>query len=180
MRSYRGTVSTSLTLAGNLTARIERVAPIVDGIFVGAEDSRVMSDCVFCSIVAKDSPAYRLYEDEHSLAFLDIEPATRGHTLVIPKTHYETLTDMPKCLVGEVFQTVHRVSDALESVYQLDGFNVVQSNGKPLQEVFHAHVHVIPRYGDDALALGWSGEPTDETTQQEVAATVRDELASRS
>lgn len=140
-----------------------------------------MSDCVFCSIIAEDSPAYRLYEDEHSLAFLDIEPATRGHTLVIPKTHYGTITDMPKSLAGEVFQTVHRVSGALESVYQLDGFNVVQANGVAAgQEVFHAHVHVIPRYGDDTLALGWSGEPTDETTQQEVATTVRDELASRS
>jgi len=140
-----------------------------------------MSDCAFCSIVAEDSPAYRLYEDEHSLAFLDIEPATRGHTLVIPKTHYETVTDMPKSLAGEVFQTVHRVSGALESVYQLNGFNVVQANGVAAgQEVFHAHIHIIPRYGDDTLGLGWSGEPVDETTQQEVATTVRDELASRS
>ena len=138
-----------------------------------------MIDCVFCSIIAEDSPAYRLYEDEHSLAFLDIEPATRGHALVVPKTHHETLTDMPKSLAGEVFQTVHRVSDALETAYQLDGFALVQENGVTAeQDVPHAHVHIIPRYGDDALDLGWSGERVDETTQQEVAATVRDELAS--
>ncbi|WP_238392214.1 HIT family protein [Halorussus amylolyticus] len=140
-----------------------------------------MSDCVFCSIVAEDSPAYRLYEDEHSLAFLDIEPATRGHALVVPKAHYETVTDMPNALAGAVFQTVHRVAGALESVYRLDGFNVLQANGVAAgQEVFHAHVHVIPRYRDDTVDLGWSGKPADETIQQEVAATVRDELASRS
>lgn len=138
-----------------------------------------MSDCVFCSIVAGDSPAYRVYENEHSLAFLDIEPATRGHTLVVPKTHHETTIDMPRVLAGEVFQTVHRVSGALESVYQPDGFNVVQANGVAAgQEVPHAHVHVIPRYGDDTLTLRWSGESIDETTQAEIAATVRDELAS--
>ncbi|NHN40759.1 HIT family protein [Halorubellus sp. JP-L1] len=140
-----------------------------------------MSDCVFCGIVAGESPAYRLYEDEQTLAFLDIEPAARGHTLVVPKPHYETLTDAPRPLAGAVFQTVHRVSGALESVYQLDGFNVVQSNGVAAgQDVFHAHVHVIPRYEDDTLSLGWNAEPADETTQREVAATVRDELAGRS
>jgi len=141
-----------------------------------------MPDCVFCSIVAEDSPAYRLYEDEHSLAFLDIEPATRGHTLVVPKTHYETTTDMPESLAGRVFETVHHVSDALESAYQLDGFAIVQENGVTANQdvpVPHAHIHIIPRYGDDdALDLGWSGERVDETAQQEVAATVRDELAS--
>lgn len=138
-----------------------------------------MTDCVFCSIVVGDSPAYRLYEDEQSLAFLDIEPATRGHTLVVPKTHYETTTDMPEPLAGGVFRTVHRVSDALESAYRLDGFTLVQENGVTAeQDVPHAHVHVIPRHGDDALDLGWSGERVDETTRQEVAATVRDELAS--
>ncbi|MCU4754515.1 HIT family protein [Halobacteria archaeon AArc-curdl1] len=138
-----------------------------------------MTDCVFCSIVAEDSPAYRLYEDEHSLAFLDIEPATRGHTLVIPKTHYETTTDMPNSLAGRVFKTVHHVSDALESAYQLDGFALVQENGvKAHQDVPHAHIHIIPRYGDDVPDLGWSGERVEETTQQKVTATVRDELAS--
>ena len=138
-----------------------------------------MSDCVFCSIAADSSPAYRLYEDEKTLAFLDIEPATRGHTLVIPKTHYETTTDMPESLVGEVFKTVHHVSDALESAYQLDGFALVQENGVTAkQDVPHAHVHILPRYGDDALELGWSGERVDETIQQEVVATVQNALNS--
>jgi histidine triad (HIT) family protein len=138
-----------------------------------------MTDCIFCSIIAEDSPAYRLYEDEYSLAFLDIEPATRGHTLVVPKTHYEITTDMPEFLAGKVFRTVHHISDVLESAYQLDGFALVQENGATAkQDVPHAHVHILPRYGDDSLDLGWSGERVDETTQQEIVATVRDELTS--
>ncbi|WP_181685931.1 HIT family protein [Halorhabdus salina] len=140
-----------------------------------------MSDCVFCSIVAEESPAYRIYEDDRSLAFLDIEPASRGHTLIIPKSHYETVTDMPESLVGDIFQTVHHVAGALESVYQLDGYNVVQSNGVAAgQEVFHAHIHIIPRYENDTVALGWCSEAADETMQQEIADTVREELDSRS
>lgn len=74
-----------------------------------------MSDCVFCSIVAADSPAYRIYEGEKTLAFLDIEPAARGHTLVIPNAHCETITDMQEDLIGEVFRTVQRVATVLES-----------------------------------------------------------------
>ena len=136
-------------------------------------------DCVFCSIVAEDLSAHRLYEDEDTLAFLDIEPATRGHTLVVPKAHHETTTDMPASLAGSVFETVHRVSDALESAYRLDGFAVVQENGVTAeQDVPHAHVHVVPRHGNDALKLGWSGKRLEETIQREVATAVRDELAS--
>jgi len=136
-------------------------------------------DCVFCSIVAEDLSAHRLYEDEDTLAFLDIEPATRGHTLVVPKAHHETTTDMPASLAGSVFETVHRVSDALESAYRLDGFAVVQENGVTAeQDVPHAHVHVVPRHGNDALELGWSGKRLEETIQREVATAVRDELAS--
>ncbi|WP_079890826.1 HIT family protein [Halococcus agarilyticus] len=139
-----------------------------------------MPDCVFCSIAADSSPAYRLYEDENTLAFLDIKPAIRGHTLVIPKTHHVTLTDMPEDLVADVFRTVQRVAAALESTHELDGFNTAQSNGKTRQEVFHAHVHIIPRYEDDNVALGWSPEDIDELTQQEIAASLRGELDSPS
>ena len=154
---------------------------VIGGIFIGEKDKSTMSQCVFCSIIAEESPAYRLYEDEHSLAFLDIEPATRGHTLIVPKSHYETLTEMPESLASGVFQTVHHVAGVLESVYQLQGYNIVQSNGDVAgQDVFHAHIHVIPRYEDDAVDLGWHDENANETTQREIAATVRDELASQS
>ena len=139
-----------------------------------------MSGCPFCSIAAEESSAFRLYEDEHTLAFLDTEPATRGHTLVIPKEHHETLTDMEEALAGAVFQTVHRVAAALESQYHLDGENVVQANGSGAgQEIGHAHVHVIPRYEDDTVDLWWDREALDETVQREIATALRDELDTR-
>ena len=140
-----------------------------------------MTNCVFCSIAADNSPAHRLYEDANTLAFLDVEPAARGHTLVIPKQHYETVTDTPEGIVEEVFRTVRRVAVTLESVYEPDGVNIVQSNGMMAgQEVFHAHVHVIPRYEDDNVALSWIPEDIGEVEQQRIATRIRDELGSSS
>lgn len=75
-----------------------------------------MGDCVFCSIAAHDSPAHRLFEDDTTFAFLDAAPAARGHTLVAPKAHRETLTDVEPSLVGDVFRTARRVALALETV----------------------------------------------------------------
>lgn len=139
-----------------------------------------MSSCPFCAIVADDAPAHRLSEDEQTLAFLDVEPATRGHALVVPKTHYETLTDMPESLAGATYRSAHRVAAAVESCPGVAGTNIVQSNGEAAgQDVFHAHVHVIPRYEDDGVDLGWTGASTDDATQQEIATTIREKLPSR-
>ena len=138
-----------------------------------------MTDCVFCSIAADNSPAYRLYEDASTLALLDTEPATRGHTLVIPKEHYETITDTPEEIIEAVFRAVQRVAATLESVYEPDGINIVQSNGTTAgQEVRHTHVHVIPRYEDDNVTLSWISEDIGEADQQEIATRLRDELGS--
>jgi len=140
-----------------------------------------MSDCVFCAIASDDAPAHCLYEDEQTLAFLDIEAATRGHTLIVPKAHYQTVTDMKRSLTGAVFETAHRIAAALESAFELDGYNVVSSNGAAAgQEVDHAHVHVVPRYEGDGVELGWSGEAVDETRQQEIASEIRETVDSTS
>jgi len=137
-----------------------------------------MDDCVFCSIAAGASAAYRVWEDERTLAFLDANPATRGHTLVIPTRHAETLTDVPGGDVAAVFQTVKRVASALESAYEPAGVTVIQSNGRAAgQEVFHAHVHVIPRYEDDSVSLEWAAAETDDSELRDTAAAVGDELA---
>lgn len=136
-----------------------------------------MVDCVFCAIVAGEEPAHRVYEDSHTLAFLDSAPATTGHALVVPKPHRETLTDVEGELVADVFRTVRRVAAALESAYDPDGVSVVQSNGVAAgQDVFHAHVHVVPRYEDDAVALDWSHEELPAETGRDVASAIRHEL----
>ncbi|GAB7012230.1 HIT family protein [Halolamina salina] len=135
-----------------------------------------MSDCAFCSIVAERAPAYRVYEDGRTLAFLDVNPAARGHTLVVPKEHAESITEMQAPLVGDVFRTAQRVAAALESAFEPDGINVVQSNGRAAgQEVLHAHVHVIPRSEDDSVDLDWTAGDPDDAVLTDTAATLREE-----
>ena len=139
-----------------------------------------MTECTFCSIVAGNSSAQRVYEDETTLAVLDTEPATRGHTLVIPKLHRGTITEMQESLAGQVFKTVHRVASALEAAYRLDGISIHQSNGDAAgQDVGHAHVHVIPRYDDDDVDLEWASQPVEPSTRETVATTIRSKLASQ-
>lgn len=136
-----------------------------------------MSDCPFCAIVAGDAPATSVYEDETVVAFLDIAPVAGGHTLVVPRAHHETLPEMPPSAVGDLFERVALVVDAVEAAFAPDGVNVVQSNGEAAgQEVFHAHVHVLPRYADDDVSVRWPSGKLTEGAAAETAATIREEL----
>lgn len=134
-----------------------------------------MTDCVFCDIVAGDAPAYRLHETDRTLAFLDIEPLNPGHALVVPKPHRETLTDMDADLVADTFRSARTVAEAVETAFDPDGLNLLQANGEAAgQEVFHAHVHVLPRYEDDNVEVSWpAGELNDEEAEA-VAEKIRD------
>ena len=135
------------------------------------------SACVFCEIVAGERRAYRVYEDDETIAFLDAAPAVPGHTLIVPKAHYETLPEMDELLVGRLFQTVRTVAAAIDSVHDPDGLSVVQSNGAAAgQDVFHVHVHLVPRYEDDEVSLQWTPGELTEEANREIAAALRDEL----
>jgi histidine triad (HIT) family protein len=104
-------------------------------------------DCIFCKIVSKEADAVFVFEDEHSIAFLDIHPLNPGHTLVVPKKHYPSMVEMPPEEVGRVFVSVAKVTRGVMKASKADGINIGQSNGRAAsQEVFHMHVHVIPRY----------------------------------
>ena len=104
-------------------------------------------DRIFCKIVSKKAEAVIVFEDEHSLAFLDIHPLNPGHTLVIPKKHYPSMVEMPPEEVGRVFVSVAKVMRGVKKASNADGINIGQSNGRAAsQEIFHMHVHVIPRY----------------------------------
>ncbi len=111
-----------------------------------------MDNCPFCDIVARRKPASIVYEDEHNLAFLDIHPSARGHTLVIPKTHFENLYELQD---GDGLVTaMARVARSLRESLQPDGLNVLQANGRAAgQSVFHLHFHLIPRWRGDALPV---------------------------
>jgi histidine triad (HIT) family protein len=111
---------------------------------------------IFTRIVSGEIPAAKLYEDELTLAFLDVNPATRGHTLVISKQELPGLLDLPPELLAALAQTTQRVARALVAALSPDGLNIVQNNGPAAgQTVPHYHVHIIPRWEGDAALSHW-------------------------
>ncbi len=113
-----------------------------------------MGDCIFCRIVAGEVPAVHILETPVVLAFLDIAPVNYGHTLVIPKAHYENLLDLPDAQWQEMGRVCRKVAQALRASLYAQGFNLDMNNFEAAgQVVFHAHLHVIPRYFTDGLKL---------------------------
>jgi histidine triad (HIT) family protein len=113
-----------------------------------------MPDCIFCRIVEGQLPAARVLETPEVLAFLDIAPVNYGHTLIIPKRHYQNFLDLPDELWKEMGQVSRRVAQALRTTLQAQGFNLGMNNFEAAgQVVFHAHLHLIPRYHNDGLQL---------------------------
>ncbi|KPV46566.1 MULTISPECIES: HIT family protein [Acidiplasma] len=108
--------------------------------------------CIFCDIVSNRARSYKVYEDDNTLAFLDIYPISRGHILVIPKRHYENIFDMDNETLLNVFRTVKIVTDLIKRKWGINNVNIMNSNGKLAnQTVFHYHVHIIPRIENDNL-----------------------------
>lgn len=104
-------------------------------------------NCIFCKIAKKQSPASYVYEDDKTLAFMDIHPATEGHTLVIPKKHYENIYSIPDEEIAHVYKIVKLIARAVKNAVNAEGISIIQQNERAArQDVFHLHVHVIPRY----------------------------------
>jgi len=115
-----------------------------------------------------------VYEDDNVMAFLDIRPLSEGHTLVIPKEHYETIFEIPEELVAHLYRIVKRVALAVKKATEADGISIIQQNGKAAgQEIFHLHVHVIPRFeGQKLMRFGEISEADREKLNQ-IAANIR-------
>ena len=113
------------------------------------------NNCVFCAIVEGEIPSFKVYEDDLVLAYLDINPVSKGHTLVIPKAHTECLLDTPDETLAAVIARVKKVAAHIKGVLGCGGFNIVQNNGETAgQTVHHVHFHIVPRYdGDDPLVF---------------------------
>ncbi len=110
-------------------------------------------DCIFCKIVAGEIPANKVYEDEHTLAFLSIGPNNPGHTIVIPKDHSENIYGIPDEAFCRTMITTKKVAIAIKNGLDCDGVNIGMNNEESAgQEIPHAHIHVIPRKNDDGLA----------------------------
>lgn len=110
-------------------------------------------DCIFCKIINKDIPSHKIYEDDDVLAFLDITQGTKGHTLIVPKKHFNNIFDSDEESINKVFKVVPKLANALNLAFNPIGLNVINNNDRPLQSVFHFHVHLIPRYEDDGMIL---------------------------
>jgi len=122
----------------------------IDNLNIGKEEVERDNDCIFCKIAKKEIPKELTYEDDNFIAFLDINPKSEGHTLIIPKKHYKTLLDMPNTLGNELQETIKKVSLDLVKKHDVGGFNFIINSGEVAgQVVHHLHVHVIPRKNDD-------------------------------
>jgi histidine triad (HIT) family protein len=120
------------------------------------------SDCLFCGIVAGDVPAQIVDSDEHTVAFMDIRPATRGHALVIPRTHSGDLMEISDEDLERTTIAARRLASTIKAALDPDGFNILNSCGPVAwQTVFHFHLHVVPRYDDDPLKLPWIPHDAD-------------------
>ncbi len=120
-----------------------------------------MNDCLFCKFASKAIPCDIIYEDEHTLAFLDIHPLNEGHTLVIPKTHAENVLDIPSENFAHVMNTVHRLAPIIKTVTSAEGINIHSNHGKVAgQAVFHLHMHIIPRHSGDGYQHWHRNEST--------------------
>jgi histidine triad (HIT) family protein len=119
-------------------------------------------DCLFCKIVAGDVPSTKIDEDERTIAFMDINPGTRGHALVVPRNHARDLHDIDPDDLAAVTRAGQRLAARQRDVLGAEGINLLNACGAAAwQTVFHFHLHVVPRYADDGLRLPWVPTPGD-------------------
>jgi histidine triad (HIT) family protein len=134
----------------------------------------VSDDCIFCAIAAGEAPATIVAEDERTVAFMDISPATNGHLLVIPRAHYEDVLVIDDADLDATMHAARAMARRVKDRLGADGVNLLNSCGRAAwQTVFHFHVHVIPRYDDDPLKLPWVPEQGDMDAINRTADTLR-------
>ena len=137
-----------------------------------------MSDCIFCRIIAGQIPSTRVFEDEHTLAFMDIGHVNPGHTLVTVKKHADSLYALDDVQAAAVARTSTRVARAIRDAFAPAGLSVYQANGKAAgQTVFHYHVHLLPRHEADGMELTWPVKNPPRDILEGYATKIRKQLA---
>ena len=139
---------------------------------------KLVDNCLFCKIIKGEIPCSKVYEDEDVLAFLDISQTTIGHTLVIPKDHYDNFLYVPKDLVAKTFSVAQKISQALVSGLGAKGVNIlVNTNEVAGQTIMHFHIHVIPRYSSsDNLRLEFTPNAIEKLNLPDIARNISDKL----
>ena len=127
------------------------------------------NNCIFCKLANGEIPTATLYEDEDFRVILDANPASKGHALIIPKEHYANLYELEESLAGKAMILAKKMVAKMTDVLVCDGYNLVQNNGECAgQTVFHFHLHLIPRYKDDGVGLGWKLNELTETDREDI------------
>jgi len=137
-----------------------------------------MENCVFCKIVNKEIPCYKIYEDELTLAFLDINPIVAGHVLIVPKKHFENIFDIEEDYLKAIIEASKKISLKIKETLKIEGINLYQANG-PIagQTIFHFHLHLLPRTeGDGIDFIKWMGKMAKKMKAQEMEE-IRNKLA---
>jgi len=133
-------------------------------------------DCLFCKIIKGEIPSAKVYEDDHVYAFLDISQVSKGHTLVIPKTHSRNIYDTPPEVSQELFARIPKIAQAIKVAYKPVGMNILVNNEAPAgQTVFHLHIHLLPKYEEDeGFTVQWETHQDDYTPDdlQNIAQTI--------
>jgi histidine triad (HIT) family protein len=132
------------------------------------------TECIFCKIIAGQIPAAKVYEDENALAFLDIGPVSDGHTLVVPKQHYEKVHECPPPLLADIWAKIGEIAAAVSSAVNSEGYNIICNNGRSAgQLVDHLHFHIIPRMIGDGVFNRWPSFKYSEGEMEMLAEKIR-------
>ncbi|MFQ8325558.1 HIT family protein [Streptococcus pyogenes] len=139
-----------------------------------------MENCIFCSIIQGDIPSSKVYEDEQVLAFLDISQTTKGHTLVIPKQHVRNLLEMTAETASHLFARIPKIARAIQSATGATAMNIINNNEALAgQTVFHAHVHLVPRYDEeDGISIQYTTHEPDFPVLEKLARQINQEVSS--
>lgn len=136
-----------------------------------------MENCVFCKIVKGEIPSATLYEDENVKVILDIEPAAKGHAILLVKQHAANIFELPEDTAAKIYAVVPKVARAIRDELGCDGMNILQNNGEAAgQTVFHLHIHFIPRYKNDTVTMTWEKGGYAEGEAAKLAESIRNRI----
>jgi histidine triad (HIT) family protein len=135
------------------------------------------NNCIFCKIITGEIPSYKVYEDDSVIAFLDINPVSEGHTLVVPKDHFEKFDECSDSVSEAIGPRIRKISKAVSTAVGADGYNLLCNNGRAAgQLVGHVHFHIIPRNNGDGILKGWPAGKYDDGRVELVLENIRKHL----
>ena len=135
-------------------------------------------DCIFCKIAAGEIPSRKIYEDKDLIAIMDLNPTSKGHSLIIPKEHCTNIYDIDEDIAAKVMKTAKKLATKMTVALNCDGFNLLQNNGETAgQTMFHFHMHLIPRYKGDQVGITWHPGELNDADKEEILLKVKEQLS---